>query len=116
MAAQLDQHARHTDALQTYRFLRGPQVDEVFGCKKSKRYEREANGLIPPRLKQGRSSAWLEHEVNAVAAAIAAGATEDEIRVLVRELVAARPALATHFRQIALGIPPAAVTSSGGSE
>ena len=47
-------------------------------------------GTLPPPIKFGRSSCWPEHEIDAVVGAIVAGRTENEIRVLVRELVASR--------------------------
>ena len=49
--------------------------------------------LTPPIKLTTRSSAWPEHEVDAVASALIAGASDDEIRALVRKLVSARPAM-----------------------
>jgi prophage regulatory protein len=49
--------------------------------------------LTPPIKLTERSSAWVEHEVDAVTSALIAGASNDEIRALVRQLVAARTTL-----------------------
>jgi len=56
----------------------------------SKLYAEIAAGTWPPFIKFGRSSLQPEHEVNAMLAAIVAGASDDERRQLVRQLVAQR--------------------------
>jgi prophage regulatory protein len=57
---------------------------------KATTYLRIKQGLLTPPLKMCRSSAWPENEIEAINAAIIAGKSEDEIRALVRELIAAR--------------------------
>lgn len=47
-------------------------------------------GLITPPLKRGRSSVWPEQEIVAIQKAIIAGKPENERKVLVSRLVAAR--------------------------
>jgi hypothetical protein len=62
----------------------------------SKLYAEIVSGLWPPFIKFGRSSLQPEHEVQAMLAAIVAGATDDERRQLVKQLVEQRkPALRT---------------------
>ena len=73
------------------------KLDEV--CRRSARkttavYQRVKDELFPPPIKlTARSSAWLESEVDAVNAAVVAGASDEELRTLVRELVARRASL-----------------------
>ena len=57
---------------------------------KATTYLRIKQGLLTPPVKLGRSSAWPEAEIEAINAAIIKGASEDEIRALVKELLAAR--------------------------
>lgn len=62
-----------------------------FGIAQSTFYEWIARGLMPPGIALGwRSVGWPAHELDAIAAARIAGKTEDEIRALVLDLVAAR--------------------------
>jgi prophage regulatory protein len=67
------------------RFLRLPQVQDRTGCKHSKIYDRVALGTFPPQIKFGGASAWPEHEVDEVLKAHVAGATDDQLRQLVRD-------------------------------
>ena len=53
-------------------------------------YLRIQQGLLTKPVKLGRSSAWPEYEIEAINAAIIKGASDDEIRALVKELHAAR--------------------------
>jgi prophage regulatory protein len=72
-------------------FLRLPRVKDRVGMGRESLYGRVRNGTFPPPLKIGaRASAWLEHEVEAVNAARVAGKSDDKIRMLVAQLVAAR--------------------------
>jgi|GEM_PF-6806668 len=58
-------------------------------------FERVAKGLLPPPVSiGGRSVAYLDHELQAIAAARIAGKSDDQIRQIVKNLVAARDALA----------------------
>jgi prophage regulatory protein len=62
-----------------------------FGIAQSTFYEWQASGLMPPGISLGaRSVAWPQHELDQIASARIAGKSEDEIRALVRDLVAAR--------------------------
>lgn len=54
----------------------------------------KARRLTPPIKLTERSSAWPEHEIDAINAALIAGRSDSEIRDLVAELTAAREALA----------------------
>ena len=56
-------------------------------------YDAVRRGLLTPPVKRGRSSAWPEHEVEAVTAATIAGKNDDDIRDLVKQLVAQRAEL-----------------------
>lgn len=55
-------------------------------------YQRVSQGLLTEPVKLGRSSAWPEDEIEAINAAIIAGASNDELRQLVRKLHADRKA------------------------
>ena len=60
---------------------------------KSTLYWRISRGEFVPPIKQGvRSAAFIVQEVEAVMRARAAGATTDDIKTLVRKLIAARQA------------------------
>jgi prophage regulatory protein len=71
----------------------------------SKLYAEIADGLWPPFVKFGTSSLQPEHEVNAMLAAIVAGATDDERRQLVKRLVEERKTVCASF---GVGDAPAA--------
>ena len=53
-------------------------------------YERIKAGLLTPPVKLARSSAWPEHEIAVINAAIIGGKSDSEIRALVARLVAER--------------------------
>ena len=70
---------------------RRPAVCQLIGRGKSALYADIAQGLFPPPvLISVRSVAWPEYEVQAINAARIAGLSNDEIRKLVANLVAAR--------------------------
>ena len=74
--------------------LRLPAVCARSGYGTTTLYARCSKGLFAPPVKlTPRASAWPEHEVDAVLGAMLAGATDDELRSLVRQLVESR---ATH--------------------
>lgn len=78
-----------------YRVLRLPPTLDKTGEKRSSFYAKVKDGLMPPPIRLGggdrsRSVAWVEREVDAVIAARIAGKGDDEVRELVRELVASR--------------------------
>lgn len=61
------------------------------GTPNSTWYEWITRGLMTPGIALGwRSVGWPAHELDAIAAARIAGKSEEEIRALVRDLVAAR--------------------------
>lgn len=72
-------------------FDRKSAAQESSGKKDSAFYQDIADGLFVPGVKIGRRAvAWARHEHQAIAAARLAGKTDDEIRALVKKLVAAR--------------------------
>lgn len=77
--------------MEALRLLRQKQRRDFTGVPTSTWYELEKRGLAPPpvRLSVGRV-AWVYGELAALNAARIASKTDDEIRVLVAELVAAR--------------------------
>jgi prophage regulatory protein len=73
------------------RFLRLTDLRNRRGQSTSSIYRDIRNGLFPPPVKLGENtSAWPEHEADAIARAQIAGADSARIRTLVSELVAAR--------------------------
>lgn len=79
--------------MQTTRFTlkRAKDARAQFGVAQSTFYDWQASGLMPPGIQLGaRSVAWPQCELDQIAAARIAGKSEDEIRALVRDLVAAR--------------------------
>ena len=76
------------------RMQRLPVVLDGNGDSRSTHYLNISKGLWTRPVKIGaRSSAWPEHENEAINAARLAGKTEDEIRALVIELEASRKAV-----------------------
>lgn len=68
-----------------------PEVERISGLKPTSIYTFAKSGTFPPPIKlTPRSSAWVESEVAAVNQARIAGKSDDEIRRLVAQLVAAR--------------------------
>lgn len=73
------------------RILRFPEVRALSGLSRSSIYLRINEGLFPrPILLGRRMVGWREMEISAINAARIRGATEEEIRSLVRDLEAAR--------------------------
>lgn len=73
---------------------RRPRVTERTGDPRSSLYEKIAAGEFPPPIKIGpKASAWPAHETDQVIAARIAGATVDQIKILVVRLVKARASL-----------------------
>ena len=69
-------------------------VNEMFDFGDTTREDRIALGLLPPPLKiNDRVRRFLYDECFLVARAYAAGATEDQVRTLVKKLTARRPKL-----------------------
>lgn len=74
-----------------YTIKRAKVARDQFGIAQSTFYEWQERGLMPPGIALGvRSVGWPQHELDALAAARIRGASEEEIRALVRDLVAAR--------------------------
>lgn len=74
-----------------YKFKRKPDCLSQFGVKNSTWHEWIKQGVMVPGVALGaRARGYLESELDAIAAARIAGKSEDEIRALVRDLIAAR--------------------------
>ena len=70
---------------------RGKDARAQFGIAQSTFYDWQERGLMPPGIPLGvRSVGWPAHELDAIAAARIASKSEDEIRALVQDLIAAR--------------------------
>lgn len=71
---------------------RKPEVLEATGFKKSTLYTRIKDGLMPPPISLGglRAVGWIDHEVQAVIAAMCSGASQEEIKIIVQELIIKR--------------------------
>lgn len=75
----------------SYRFKRKQEACIQFGIKSSTFYELIKKRLMVPGVALGpRSVGYPDHELDRIAAARLAGKSEDEIRTLVRDLIAAR--------------------------
>ncbi|MEZ5440001.1 MAG: AlpA family phage regulatory protein [Lysobacterales bacterium] len=74
------------------RFIRGAELYSSSGIGQRETVRKlEKAGLFPPRIMlSSRCAAWLEHEVDRRNAAVAAGCTDDELRELIRRMVAER--------------------------
>ncbi len=73
------------------RFEKLPELSRRIAQPKSTIYWRIGKGEFVPPIKQGeRAAAWIVEEVDEIMRAQAAGASGDEIRALVRKLVADR--------------------------
>jgi len=81
--------------------LREDQVVKATGDRgRSTLWTKVKAELITPPVRVGpRSNGWPAREIAAINAAIIAGKTKDEIRTLVRQLVAERPGLLAQFEQ-----------------
>ncbi len=74
-----------------FTIIRRKLVESRTGYSRSTIYLKKSEGLFPSPVKIGANSVgWLEHEINAIIAARVAGKSDDEIKVLVSELEAAR--------------------------
>lgn len=76
-----------------YTIHRLPAVTAASADARSTVYARIKQGLWTPPIKWGpRASGWPAHEVDALIRARIAGKTDDEMRALVKDLIAARRA------------------------
>ena len=61
------------------------------GFRKSARAAKILDGLLPPPIKLGgKAAGFLAHELAAIIGARASGATDDDIRAVVKRLIADR--------------------------
>ena len=75
----------------TLRILRKPELTTKIGLGLTQIDRQEASGLLPRRFQIAkRAVGWAEHEIDAVIAARANGRSEDDIRKLVKRLIADR--------------------------
>ena len=74
-----------------YTIKRGKDARAQFGIAQSTYYAWIEQGLMTPGIALGvRSVGWPQSELDQIAAARISGKTEDEIRALVQDLIAAR--------------------------
>jgi|SaaInlV_165m_DNA_2_1040747.scaffolds.fasta_scaffold25839_4 prophage regulatory protein len=70
---------------------RRPEVLSLFGISKTNAQDQIKAGTLPPPILIGkRCVGWLQHENNAVLAALVAGKNKDERKALVASLIAKR--------------------------
>lgn len=80
-----------TNTKSAFRVLRNKETLSLLGISNTTFYRRIKDGLLPPPFNLGcRAVGWLEHEIEKVIAARVAGKTDEEVKTLVSELVAAR--------------------------
>lgn len=89
-------HALTSETLDLlHKILRLRHVLDARGVEKSQHYYDVQGGLFTPPVKLGaKAVGWPQSEVAAINAARIAGKSNDEIRSLVQQLLAARAALA----------------------
>ena len=76
-----------SDKRATIEFLRRPVVEHETKHTKSDLYRLISNGVVPRPVKLSkRHAVWLNHEIQAWKAAVASGASKQELRTLVAEL------------------------------
>jgi len=73
-----------------YRLVRLAEGMGRTGLGRSAFYAAISDGLLPKPVKIGRSSAWPEHELDALVAAMIRGESRDALRGLVQQLHAER--------------------------
>jgi prophage regulatory protein len=73
--------------------LKDVEVGARLGMARSTAWDCVREGTLPPPIRRGSKwSRWPSGEVDRLEAAIVAGATDDELRALVKELIEARTA------------------------
>lgn len=73
--------------------LKDTETGQRLGMARSTVWDCVRDGTLPPPIRRGpKWSRWPSAEVVRIEAAIVAGATDDELRSLVRELIEARTA------------------------
>jgi prophage regulatory protein len=74
-------------------FIRPRVLNSRRGTSNTTTYRHVAEELLPPPIRIGpNTSVFIEHEIDAIDQARLAGKSDDEIRTLVRQIVAARSA------------------------
>lgn len=74
---------------------RRPEVLKRLGIGNTLLHTKIKSGLFPPPISLGgRAVGWLEHELDAVLAAMAADRSQEHLRTLVSHLIAQRKATA----------------------
>lgn len=81
-------------------FFRLPGVMSYAGLKHSAIYQRIEKGVFPPPIKDGRAALWAKREIDAINAAKMAGLDDDQLRELVKDLVAERGQVFEHLRNM----------------
>jgi prophage regulatory protein len=80
------------------RILRKNEVTQITGLSNTTIYERKKAGLFPTSISLGgRAVGYLNHEVAALLAALAANYTDDEIKQLVKLMLEQRKQTASVF-------------------
>jgi len=75
----------------TNSLIRIKKVEAKTGLKKSMHYDLIKKGLMPSAIRIGdRARAWISSEIDAVVAARIAGKSDDEIREMIKALMAKR--------------------------
>lgn len=73
------------------KFIRINEVKAISGLKRSTLYAYISQGIFPSQIKLGeRCVAWIESEILAINQARIAGKSAQEIKELVRQLIAQR--------------------------
>jgi prophage regulatory protein len=80
------------------RILRKTEVTQITGLSNTTIYERKKAGLFPTSISLGgRAVGYLNHEVAALLAALAANYTDEEIKQLVKLMLEQRKQNASAF-------------------
>lgn len=82
-----------TELIVTLVLLRLEVVLERHGSSRSRFYDAITKGMMVPPVKRGKISLWPAHEIEALNRAETAGASAEEIRALVKQLLAQRAAM-----------------------
>jgi prophage regulatory protein len=83
----------------TWRIIKKPEALEVLGVGNTTFYKLIKDGLMTQGVEQGaHSRGWPDYEVQAIAAAIIAGQSDDEIRALVKQLIEHRKNLPANMQ------------------
>jgi prophage regulatory protein len=81
------------------KIVRRPEVLQRFGFGNTCLHSRINSGLVPPPCQLGgRAVGWLDHELDVVISALAAGDTDAELRKLVKQLLNRRREIAKDIK------------------